>query len=141
MLEIVRIDICCEVSMMSSHLALPREGHLDQVFHIFAYLKKHHNYALVFDPSYPDFNIDTFPKHEWKKFYINVKEGMPPDAPEPLVNKVVIRCFVDADNAGEKLTHCSCYGFIIFLQMVPIYYCSGRQNTVETSTFVSKFMI
>ena len=36
MVDLGRIDICCEVSMMSSHLALPREGHLDQVFHIFA---------------------------------------------------------------------------------------------------------
>ena len=51
MVELGRIYICCEVSMMSSHLALPREGHLSQVFHVFAYLKKHHNYALVFDPS------------------------------------------------------------------------------------------
>ena len=30
MLELGRIDICCEVSLMSSHLALPREGHLSQ---------------------------------------------------------------------------------------------------------------
>ena len=34
--ELDRIDICCEVSMMSSHLVLPREGQLAQVFHIFA---------------------------------------------------------------------------------------------------------
>ena len=61
--------------MMSSHLELPREGHLDQVFHIFAYLNKHHNSALVFDPSYPDVNIDTFPKHDWKIFYDDVKEA------------------------------------------------------------------
>jgi hypothetical protein len=26
--ELGRVDMCCEVSMMSSHLALPREGHL-----------------------------------------------------------------------------------------------------------------
>ena len=50
MVELGIIDICCEVYMMSSHLALTREGHLSRVFHIFAYFKKHHNYALVFDP-------------------------------------------------------------------------------------------
>ena len=38
--EIGRVDILLEVSLMSSHLALPREGHLDQVNHIFGYLKK-----------------------------------------------------------------------------------------------------
>ena len=37
--ELGRVDVCLEVSMMSSHLALPREGHLEQVLHIFAYLK------------------------------------------------------------------------------------------------------
>jgi len=30
--ELGRIDICWEVSMVSSHLALPREGHRAQVF-------------------------------------------------------------------------------------------------------------
>ena len=78
MVELGRIDIFCEVSMMSSHLALPREGHLAQVFHIFVYLKNYHNFSLVFDLSYPDVNIDTFPKHDWTKFYGNVKESMPP---------------------------------------------------------------
>ena len=83
--------------MISSHLALPREGHLEQVFHIFAYLKKHHNYALTFNPSYPDVNIYTFLNHEWTKLYGDVKEAMPPDIPEPLGKEGVIRCFVDAN--------------------------------------------
>ena len=40
MVELGRVDICIEVSMMSSRLlALPREGHLKEVLHIFAYLK------------------------------------------------------------------------------------------------------
>ena len=49
--ELGRIDICLEVLMMSSHLALPREGHLKNVLQIFGYLKKHHNAELVFDLS------------------------------------------------------------------------------------------
>ena len=32
--ELGRVDICLEVSMMSSHMALLREGHLEQVLHI-----------------------------------------------------------------------------------------------------------
>ena len=39
--------------MMSSHLALPREGHLEQILHIFAYLQKYHNTDLVYDPTDP----------------------------------------------------------------------------------------
>ena len=51
MVELGRIDMAVEVSMMSSHLALPREGHLSEVYHIFTYLKKHHNAEMVFDPK------------------------------------------------------------------------------------------
>ena len=35
MVELGCVDMCLEVSMMSSQLALPREGHLEQVFRIF----------------------------------------------------------------------------------------------------------
>ena len=35
MVELRRIDIYLEVSMMSSHIAMPREGYLEQLFHIF----------------------------------------------------------------------------------------------------------
>ena len=34
--ELGRADICIEVSMMSSHLALPREEHMKELFHMFA---------------------------------------------------------------------------------------------------------
>ena len=73
MMELSIIDMFCEVSMMTSHLALPIEGHLAQVFHIFAYPKKHHNSTLVCNPAYPDVTIDTFLKHDWTKFYSNFK--------------------------------------------------------------------
>ena len=42
-----RVDINCKVSMISSHLDLLQEGHLQEVFHIFAYLKKYHNAEIV----------------------------------------------------------------------------------------------
>jgi hypothetical protein len=38
--ELGRIDIYIHISMLSSFLASPREGHLSEVIHIFAYLKK-----------------------------------------------------------------------------------------------------
>eukprot|EP00978_Attheya_sp_CCMP212_P042114 scaffold251393_cov56-Attheya_sp.AAC.1 len=36
MVEIGRVDIITEVSMLASQLALPRWGHLDVVFHMYA---------------------------------------------------------------------------------------------------------
>ena len=58
--ELGRIDICLEVSMMSSHLTMPRKGHLDHVLHIFAYLRKYHNTESVYDPSDPVVEQDVF---------------------------------------------------------------------------------
>ena len=60
MVELGRVDICVEVSMLSSCLAMPREVHLQQLFRIFSYSKNHHNTEMVFDPSVPDFNADKF---------------------------------------------------------------------------------
>ena len=39
--EIGRVDILLEVALLSTYLASPRLGHLEQVFHIFGYLKEH----------------------------------------------------------------------------------------------------
>ncbi len=55
----------CEVSMMSSHLVLPRVGHLKEVFHMFAYLKAHSNTELVFDPIPVDFDRNLFERKDW----------------------------------------------------------------------------
>ena len=60
--ELGRVDITCEVSMMASMMALPRSGHLHQLFHIFVYLKQRHNSEMIFDPTLPNFDESLFPK-------------------------------------------------------------------------------
>lgn len=40
--ELGRVDIATEISVMSSCMALPRFGHMMQLYNIFAYLKLHH---------------------------------------------------------------------------------------------------
>ncbi len=54
LVELGRIDITCEVSMMSSYNAMPWEGHLDHVIYIFSSVKAHHNSRSVLDPTCPD---------------------------------------------------------------------------------------
>ena len=51
--------------MLSSHLTFPREGHLEEVIHVFAYLKKHMNSVIVFDPTTPEVDMDTLQKQDW----------------------------------------------------------------------------
>jgi hypothetical protein len=49
--ELGRIDICTEVSMLAAYCAAPREGHLSAVMHVFAYLKAHTRSKVILDPS------------------------------------------------------------------------------------------
>ena len=82
--ELGRIDICLEVSMLSSHLALPREGHLDQALHIFAYLDKHHNAEMVFDPTPWEIPEKAFTKQDWDYLIYGckkLKKKLPKDIP------------------------------------------------------------
>ena len=65
MVELGRVDICTEVSMMSSCLAMPRRGHLDALFHAFVYLKKNHNAEMMFDPTEPEVDMKDFPREDW----------------------------------------------------------------------------
>ena len=84
--ELGRVDICLEVSMMSSHMAMPRQGHLDQVLHIFGHLKKYHNNEMVFDPSNPVIDETNFEKRDWTSSefgHIDGVEALPVNAPEP----------------------------------------------------------
>ena len=92
--------------MLSSHMALPCQGHLQQVYNIFAYLKKHHNAEMVFDPTCPDVDLDEFPKQDWSASEFN-KELMdtPPDnAPPPQGTGFMMTAYVDADHASDSLT-------------------------------------
>ena len=41
--ELGRVDIITEVSMLASQLACPRKGHLEAVYRIYAYLSNKHN--------------------------------------------------------------------------------------------------
>jgi hypothetical protein len=77
---------------------------LDQCFHIFAYLKAHSRSRIVLDPIEPTINEQAFIQADWSDFYRDAKEAIPPNAPEPRGNRVVISCFVDADHAGNVVT-------------------------------------
>jgi hypothetical protein len=139
-IELGRIDIAMEVSMLSTHLALPREGHLQQVYHMFGYLKAKPKKTLAFDPTHPDIDESRFLKCDWHDFYRGAKETIPGDAPEPRGNVVSTHCFVDADHAGNRVTRRSQTGILLFVNRAPILWYSKRQNTVETSTFGSEFV-
>ena len=65
--ELGRVDVCLECSLLSSHLALPREGHLEQLLQVFAYLRNYHNYELVYDPTCPEVEMSKFEVKGWTR--------------------------------------------------------------------------
>jgi hypothetical protein len=129
--ELGRIDIMVNVSMLSSYTMQPRWGHLYQVFHIFGYLKHNKRSSIIFDEQQVPWNEADFPKHDWTDFYKDVKEPIPPKAPPPRGNAVQINCFVDADHAGNKITWRSQTGILIFINRAPILWYSKAQNTLS----------
>jgi hypothetical protein len=126
--------------MLSTFLCMPREGHLDAVYHLFAYLSLHHNARVVFDPAHPDVDMHTLIKTDWKPMYGDVKEAIPPNAPVTRGKEIDLRLFVDSDHAGEHFTRRSRTGFVIYLNMAPIMWFSKRHPTVESSVFGAEFV-
>ena len=47
-IELGRVDILLEILLLSLHLALPRMGHLQQLYHVFGYLKESPRKQLFF---------------------------------------------------------------------------------------------
>ena len=55
-----RINIVAEAPMMASCMAMHRQGHLYQSYHVFGIFKKNHNSEMMFDPTEPDVGDSQF---------------------------------------------------------------------------------
>jgi hypothetical protein len=138
--ELGRIDIAFCIAIMSKYLVQPRVGHLNELYHLFGYLKSHDHSRIVLDASRPTIDERRFLKQDWMEFYRDTKEPIPPNTPEPRGKSVMVSCFVDANHAGDRVTRRSHTGIIIFVNRAPIIWYSKQQNTIETSTFGSEFI-
>ena len=143
--ELGRVDIITEVSMLASCMALPRYGHLKELINIFAYLKYTHNTEMVFDPTTPEVNMEEFEREDWSytvyaRDGIQPSEELPPDMPKARGCGFIMSMYVDSDHAGDHVTRRSRTGFLVYLQRSLICWHSKKQTSVETSTFGSEFM-
>ena len=141
--ELSRVDICLEVSLLSSHLALPREGHFEQVLQVFLYLHKYHNTELMYDPSDPIIDEGQFQRRDWTSSefsHVNGKEEMPTKMPEPRGQGVTICAKVDADYSSDTVTRRSRTGFFVYINSVLVYWWSKKQMSVETLSFGLEFI-
>ena len=102
MVELGRVHICLEASLLSSHIALPREGHYEQVLQLFSYLKKFHDTELVYDPSDPVVDEGQFQRRDWASHnfgHVDEQEELPERMPEPRGLGVMIRAKIDPDHS------------------------------------------
>ena len=127
---------------MSSHLDLPRSVHLQEVYHMFYYLKKHHNAVMVFDTTPLDFYRSQFECQDCKySAYCkeDIKEELPPNIPKPHGPGFTMCVYFDADNAGGLSTRRSRAVFVVFLDRALVYWFSKKQGSLETSTIGGEF--
>jgi hypothetical protein len=57
---------------------------LEAAIHVIGYLRLKHNSRMIFDQTYLDIDLDSFPSYDWTKFYGDVTEAIPTNMPKPL---------------------------------------------------------
>ena len=93
MINLERIDMITVVSLLSSHVALSREGCFDAAVHVMVHVSQRYNSRLVHDPSYPEMDHSVFKKCDWSEFCRDAKQAILVNAPE---------------SQGEELTSACC---------------------------------
>ena len=130
-----RFDIQAQVISISRLRAQPRQGHLERLQRIYAYVIGTKDYATRFRITEPEQNFD------WAHtVYGHFPEIIPNDIPDSLGSTVTTATTVDAN-----LNHClatgrSLTGCLHFVNHTPIDSYSKRQATVETATYGSEFV-
>ena len=99
---------------------------------------------MVFDPVRVEFDRTLFLKRDWGySIYAQAasdsQEELPPNMPKPRGRGMDMRVYVDSDHTGDTVTQISRTGFVIFLNVAPIYWSSKKQTSCETINFGSEF--
>lgn len=136
--EIGRVDILLGVSLLSQYQASPREGHLEELPHIFDFPKKNPKLTLYLPPELLRMDFGEF-RTNWDNFaeiYRDGEEQTPHRMPTPQGQGLTMTAFVEACHAAKKMTRRSHSGYVIFLNRAPIVWYSKRQQTLITSCFL-----
>ena len=134
-----RVDVIYATTMLARFNNAPREGHFEAMKRVFGYLKGHLKGKIVYDTRELDTSKSTFidlNNLNWIRHYgENMKEELPPDMPEPLMNEAKVTIYFDASFGCDLITRRSVTGMIVFINSTPVRWYCKKQNTVETSTY------
>ena len=133
--------IQAQVISLSRFRADPRQGHLERLKRIYAYVIRTKDNATRFRVMKPDYSYLPEQNFDWTHtVYGDVQETIPQDIPDCLGKTVTTTLTVD-----ENLNHClatgrSLTGCLHFINHTPIDSYSKRQATVDTATYGSEFV-
>jgi hypothetical protein len=138
-----RFDILVGVATMGSFCVAPRKGHLKRLKLIFGYIKKHPDSAICFCTGIPDHESYTPPiNNNWAQAqYGKGKEELPKDMPIPRGKIMRTTTYANANLVHDFVTGRSMSGILHFVNQTPIQWFAKKQNTVETATNGSEFMV
>ena len=140
-IQIGRFDVGTATMTMSRFRAAPREGHLDRVKRIFGYLKGKQHAVIRIRTEEPDYSDLDLKEYDW--FYSccgGAKEEVPDDLPKPLMKRILLSSFVDANLYHDLISGKAVTGIIHFFNKTPVDWYSKLQATVETATFGSEYI-
>ena len=126
---------------MSRVRVAPRQGHLERLKRIYAYVTRTRDYVNRCRVTEPDYSYLPEQKFDWTHtVYGYVQERIPYDIPDALHQSDTTTTTMDAILKHGLATGRSLTGCLHFVNHTPIDSYSKRQPTVETATYGSEFV-
>ncbi len=92
MIELGRVNKSTEVSMLSLHMALPHQGHLEEALHVVPIITP--KLKVVYGSNCLPIDTMIFQVCDWREFYGEVEESISPNAPEAIGRAANLCCLL-----------------------------------------------
>ena len=107
----------------------------------FGYLQQNCRFYIKYDINELDLTKYKIEKYYWFVYYGKIKEETPFGAPEIKDKAVMTYGFFEASHVSCLVTRRSTSCVILYINRTLIKFFSPGQNTMETSTFGSEFVV
>jgi hypothetical protein len=103
------------------------------MYHMFAYLKSHHNAEVIFNPTEPYIDKSLCDCKDWSTSEMSGKgtKELPADMPMARGQGFITQAYVDAKHALETITQRSQTGFMVFLNGAPIHHTVSKKQALR----------
>jgi hypothetical protein len=104
---------------------------MDQLLHIFTFLKAHPKLTICLSPALPSVDYIDYQmnKEDFAELYRDVDQLLPHRMPLPRGRSVVVTAYVDASHGAKKVTRTSHKGYVLFINRAPVVWCMVQKTT------------